>query len=173
MEVRENIKSIKIVHNGSVLWILFDIEAERLEKTWDVSQRLMFSLHHETHRFFIEPLSESKHIMLSLYKRFIKFTQKLSQSRKAPLRNLYSSVKYDGRSTTGSNLRQVMLRLGVCQPDDLDGDIIGQAKYKDIPAEDEWKIQGAKDLIEAKHGRNILPNLSTDEIEVLLDNFTT
>ena len=53
------------------------------------------------------------------------------------------------------------------------GDIIGQAKYKDIPAEDEWKIQDAKNLIEANHDWSILPNVSTNEIEVLLHYLTT
>ena len=133
----------------------------------------MLSLHRETHRFFIEPLSETKHIMLSLYQRFINFTQKLSQSKKAPLRNLYISVKYDCRSTTGGNLRRLMLRLGVGQPDELNADIIGQAKYKDNPTDDEWKIHGAKDLIEAKHDKSILPNFSTNEIVILLDYFIT
>ena len=61
-----------------------------------------------------------------------------------------------------------MLRLDVRQLEELNADIIGQAIYKDIPAEDEWKVQGAKELIEAKHN-----NFSTKEIEVLLDYFTT
>ena len=61
-----------------------------------------------------------------------------------------------------------MLRLDVRQLEELNADIIGQAIYKDIPAEDEWKVQGAKELIEAKHN-----NFSTKEIEALLDYFTT
>ena len=129
---------------GSVIWNLFDDAAERLEKSWNISQRLMLNLHRETHRFLIEPLSEIKHIMLSLYKRYIKFTKNLSQSKKGPLRNLYNLIKYDCRSTTGSNLRRLMLRLDVRQLEELNADIIGQAIYKDIPAEDEWKVQGAK-----------------------------
>ena len=66
-----------------------------------------------------------------------------------------------------------MLRLGVGHPDELDADVIGEAKYKDILAADEWKIQGAKYLIETKHDTNILPNFSTNEIEVLRTIFTT
>ena len=104
---------------GSVIWNLFDDAAERLEKSWNISQRLMLSLHHETHRFLIEPLSETKHIMLSLYKRYIKFTKNLSQSKKGPLRNLYNLITYDCRSTTGSNSRQLMLCLDVRQLEEL------------------------------------------------------
>ena len=66
-----------------------------------------------------------------------------------------------------------MLRFGVGQSDELNAAIIGQAKYEGITAVDEWKIHGAKDLIEAKHDKRILSNFSTNEIEVLLDYFTT
>ena len=44
---------------GSVIWNLFDDSAERLEKSWNISQRLMLSLHRETHRFLIEPMKPS------------------------------------------------------------------------------------------------------------------
>ena len=89
----------------------------------------MLSLHRETHCFLIEPLSETRHIMLSLYKRYIKLTKNLSQSKKGPLRNLYNLIKYDCISTTGSNLRRLMLRLDVRQLEELNADIIGQAIY--------------------------------------------
>ena len=70
-----------------------------------------------------------------------------------------------------ADLRRLMLRLDVRQLEELNADIIGQAIYnKDIPAEDEWKVQGARELIEAKHDTSILPNFSTKEIEVLFHN---
>ena len=49
-----------------------------------------------------------------------------------------------------------MLRFDVGQPNELNADIIGQAKYKDIPADDEGKIPGAKNLIKAKHDKSTL-----------------
>ena len=37
--------------NGSSLWNLFNTASERLEKSWNVSQRIMFALPRETHRY--------------------------------------------------------------------------------------------------------------------------
>ena len=42
---------------GSALWDLFGIEALRLEKSWNVSQRIMLGIPRNSHRYFIEPLS--------------------------------------------------------------------------------------------------------------------
>ena len=48
--------------SGSSLWNLFNNASEKLEKSWNVSQRLIFSLPRETHKYLIEPVSETKHI---------------------------------------------------------------------------------------------------------------
>ena len=96
---------------GSVLWDLFGNEAERLEKTWNISQRLMLGLHRETHRYFLEPVSETKHIMFQLYRRFSTFINHILQSKKRPHRILCGTVRNDCRSTTGRNLRKLMVRF--------------------------------------------------------------
>ena len=58
---------------GSPLWDLFGKEADRLDKTWNVSQRILLGLPRQAHRYFIEPLSGGRHIKFLLYERFIKF----------------------------------------------------------------------------------------------------
>ena len=65
---------------GSVLWNLFMKEAERIEKTWNISQRVMLRLNFKAHGYFIEPLSGTKHIIFSLYKRLIRLVQKFESS---------------------------------------------------------------------------------------------
>ena len=77
---------------GSVLWDLFGKEAERLEKSWNISQRLMLGLHRKTHRYFLEPVSETKHIIFHLYKRFLTFIANILQNKKRPLRILCGAV---------------------------------------------------------------------------------
>ena len=44
---------------GSPQWNLFCREAEAINKTWNVAIRKMLQLHHSTHRYFIERLSET------------------------------------------------------------------------------------------------------------------
>ena len=97
----------------SLLWDLFCREAETIYKTWNVAIKKMFKLHHSTYRYFIEPLSEMQHIKLALIKRFIKFTQNITNSTKTPMKTLYNCIRKYCNSITGNNLRRIMLLLGV------------------------------------------------------------
>ena len=92
---------------GSQLWDLFNNEAERLEKSWNISQRIMLDIPRNTHRYFLEPLSGTQHIQFSLYKRFIKFIDNIKKSKKPTMRHLLPVIKHDYRSTTGRNLRKL------------------------------------------------------------------
>ena len=156
-----------------MIWDLFGNEAKRLEKTWNVSQRLMLQLDRKTHRYFIEPLSKTQHIIFSLYKRFISFTKKLSLSKKAPLRHLFHVVKNDCGSTTGSNLRKLMLRFHIDTPGNLNADVVSNSKYHETPVGVEWKIVVAKELIDAINGDIIIPQFTTKELRLILDYLTT
>ena len=95
--------------SGSSLWNLFNNASGKLEKSWNVSQRLIFSLPRETHKYLIEPVSETKHMKQSLMKRFGRFSNMISGSKKNALRNVYNNVSQDCQSTTGYNLRRIML----------------------------------------------------------------
>ena len=84
----------------------------------------MLRLHQKTHRFFIEPLTGTKHIVFDLYKRFVTFTQKLASSEKAPLRTLFNRVKKDCQSTIGCNLRNLMLRYNVNSQEEINSNVL-------------------------------------------------
>ena len=147
-----------------------------------------------THRFFIEPLTGTTHIVFNLYKRFVTFTQKLATSEKAPLRNLFNRVKRDCRSTSGSNLRNLMLRYRVkrdCRSttgsnlrnlmlrynansqEEINSDVLNKSLYKVIPTDNEWKITMAKELIDVTRGNAIIPDFQFNEIMSLLEHITT
>ena len=104
---------------GSALWDLFGIEALRLEKSWNVSQRIMLGNPRNSHRYFIEPLSETKHITFSLFKRYIKFIDSIESSSKSVLRKMLFIVRRDCRSNTGQNLRKLMKIADKTRIDDL------------------------------------------------------
>ena len=92
---------------GSPLWDLFSRESEMLESTWNIAIRKMFKLDRTTHRYFIEPISEMKHVKWSLIKRFVNFIQKIQLSSKSQLKNLLMVSKKDCRSTTGRNIKHI------------------------------------------------------------------
>ena len=104
---------------GSVLWNLFEKEANMLYNTWSVSVRKMFGLDRRSHRYLIEPVSDMQHIKMSLMQRFVGFTRKLSSSKKNVLRHAFEVFKTDCRSTTGFNLRTIMLECNLATIDAL------------------------------------------------------
>ena len=66
---------------GAPLWDKSSRNFERLEKTWNVSIRMMLSLPRNTHRYFLEPLSETHHIVKSICNRFLKFVSNIADGR--------------------------------------------------------------------------------------------
>ena len=94
---------------------------ERIEKTWNVSVRKMMNLPRVAHRFFIEILSKTRHIIFSLYSRYVNFMNQITESSKPAMTNLLASIKYDKvcQSRTGSNLRHIMLRTGRTTIEDM------------------------------------------------------
>ena len=51
---------------GSQLWDLFNNEADRLGKSWNILQRIMLDIPRNAHRYFLEPLSGTQNIQFSL-----------------------------------------------------------------------------------------------------------
>ena len=52
---------------GAPPWDLFCKEFKKVENTYNVSVRKMLNIPGETHRIFIEPLSEKKHIQSVIF----------------------------------------------------------------------------------------------------------
>ena len=154
---------------GSSLWNLGSREVEKVEKTWNVSQRKIHGLHRKTHKYLIEPISDTRHITFSLYKRFITFTKKISSSKKTAMKELLECVKDDCQSTTGCNIRKLLLRFGKTKFEDLDIDVMEGHIYEPIPIEEKWRVNIINELIDVKHGTKILPNFSCEEINSFLD----
>ena len=142
---------------------MFDRDFEKLEKTWNVSQRIMLSLPRTTHRYFIEPLSKTPHIIKSLKTRFLNFISKIYKSKKEVLRRVLSSIERDCRSTTGRNIRKLKLQL-----DDFDQRRIIEfcnKPYIEVPIGDEWKLNMAKEIINIKSDTLIVNGISQKELD--------
>ena len=158
---------------GSQLWDLFTREAARLEKTWNTSVRMMLDVPRNTHRFFIEPLSEMQHIIFSLMKRFVNFVRSITSSKKCVLRNMLEIVERDCRSTTGRNLRKIMLLLIKTNIKNISKDDLTKLQYHPANPGDEWKIQLAKELTKVKNNELIVENLNTAEMDEIMIHILT
>ena len=147
---------------GAPVWDMFDRSFEKLEKRWNVSHRIMLSLPRNTHKYFIEPLSGTSHIIFSLRRRFMRFIRNISTSVKEVLRNMLNVIKYDCRSNTGRNFRKLVLLENTCEeyPDSLVG-----KPYREMKDTDIWKINVMKEIIHLKSKDLELNQLSYDELE--------
>ena len=155
---------------GSPLWDLFGREADMLCNTWNTSVRIMFNLNYATHRYFIQPLSNKVHLKNTLMKRFLGFLSQIEKSpKKLPLR-LLKLVRADSRSTTGSNLRKIMLLLDKHTIDEVKSKDIDNFEYAPVLPNNAWKINMVKELIEVRENQASIENFSTEELEEILEH---
>ena len=120
----------------------------------------MFRLDRKMHRYFIEPISEMKHLKTSLIKRFGNFTQILSTIRKRATRNVFNMISNDCRGTTGRNMRCIMQEYG-------------KLLYQPVPFTEKWKIEFAKELINIRDFKTVSVNLSKEDVKGTLNHICT
>ena len=133
---------------GNVLWDFFSPASVKLESCWNRSVKIMMDIPWDTHRGLIEPLSKSSHIKRVFIKNFIQFITKIRNSNKPLLRTLLEAIKCDTRSTTGKNLRGIMLLTSKGSIDELC--VNDHFSYFPRPEDDEWKIELLTQMIEER-----------------------
>ena len=137
--------------------------------TWNTSVRIMFNLSYATHRYFIQPVSNKVHLKNILMQRFRGFLSQIEKSaKKLPLR-LLNLIRNDTRSTTGSNLRKIMVILGKHTIDEVKFHDINEFQYAPVMPDDVWKVDMVKELIEVRAKQATIENFSDDELEEILE----
>ena len=69
----------------------------------------MFDVPLQTHRYFLEPLAETRQLKFTLIKRFLGFISQIEKSKKILSNILLQMFERDCRSSKGSNLRNILL----------------------------------------------------------------
>ena len=75
----------------------------------------------------------------------------MSSSVKPILKTLISAIQVDTTSTTGRNLRSIMLLSKKCCIDDISEDDINNFPYYPRPIEDDWKCEMLQNILEEKN----------------------
>ena len=158
---------------GSCLWDLFRKEAIMVENTWNVSMRLMLDIPRETHRYLIEPLSRTTHIKTIFINRFLRFLEQIRKSSKCASKHLLDSILHDARSTTGSNLRNILLKSDKARIVDLIPEDAYQIKYHQIIPDEKWRLPFIQNIIETKNNQMMIMNITDDELDDMLDVLCT
>ena len=125
---------VKRIYNchfsGCQLWNLFSKGADKFYSTFNRSVKVMADLPFGTHRNLIEAVSGQQHMSLTLIRNYLNFIQKVRQSSKQVMKQLYNVAKSDVRTTTGCNLRNILLLTDLSSIDDLKPSTVGKIKDK-------------------------------------------
>ena len=156
--------------SGSPLWDLFSRESEMIENTWNTSFRIMFDLSFKTHRYFVQPVSEKVHIKNILLKRFLGFLNQIQNSSKKLPGALLRVVSHDTRSTTGSNLRNILLLTDKNRIEDITTQDLDNFCYAPTRPEDLWKIEMVKELIDVRAEKYEVSEFAWEELDEILEH---
>ena len=158
---------------GSPLWNLFGKEAIMVENSWNRSMRLMMDLPLRTHRYLLEPVVKEDHVKLLLAKLFLGFVEQIQKSSKPFLVQLLDKVKYDVRSTTGNNLRMLMLRTQKSSVDELSKEDYKKIDYHKIRDEEQWRLSLIDEIIDIRYKQLDVEGFESEEIEEILNYVCT
>lgn len=150
---------------GAPLWDLTSKNFAKLEKTWNVSARVMLGLPRTTHRYLIEPLTGTQHIIKSIWKRFLKFLHNIADGKKYALKRVLNAMLTDVRSTTGRNLRHILLKTGSVHEKEVN---VYKEPYNQIPTKEMWRISMIEEMIATRNGEQTTI-LTTPEMDDLME----
>ena len=153
---------------GCELW---DFQSESFQKFMSTIQRsfkIMFNLPYETHRYFYEALTDTQHAVLQIKRRFLNFIRMIQQSKKEAPKILLEIIQYDVRSTTGANLRNLMLEQEALIIEDLKID--KRQRMFPVPDDDQWRVGVASEVIDALNGLAVIDEFNFDMSNTILNN---
>ena len=158
---------------GNAVYDLFSKECSKIYSTYNIMVRSIFSLPRESHRFYIEEVSESCHVKVLLASRLVKFQDMLLQSERPAIQLLAKINQYDCRTRFGSNLVQIAKQCAV-DPTDLSSYIVREnMKFQKAPPDDEWKIPIVMELIQVRNGISTLSEFNKNDLTNMLNMLTT
>ena len=108
-----------------------------------------------------------------MYSRFIKFIENLSSCQKPQVRSLLEIVKSDQRSTTGSNIRDILLETGIqISKKNTSREQFQIFNVYKCPQESKWIIPLLESLIEIRDQRWEVLFDEEDECRITEDDVT-
>ena len=131
--------------------------------------RNMFQLNMRTHKYFIEPISNSPHLKMVLLKRFLNFVVKIRNGKKHTVKHIMNVISTDCQSITGNNLRSILLLTQKEKVDQLIPSDAFSLQYHPISVDNEWKLLYIIDIIETLNTKMEIPGFEDSELREILD----
>ena len=150
---------------GSGLWDLFSRDCDRIYRTWNVTIRQALNVPRDTHRYLIEPLSQSLHPKVMLASRYCQFVNSLLQSPKLQVRVMGRMCISDHRTVMCNNLLKISKECGFT--DWCEGRLTARSvkikmRYSQTPKEQEWRECILKELLSEE---SEVPGFSQQELD--------
>ena len=131
----------------------------------------MHDLPYQTHKRFVESLTEFPHVQSMLHGRYIGFLENLKNSRKSEIKLLYNMCSKNVLSNTGENISFLMTTYTKHNVNELfyDKHNIKLKRVYELEQNEEWKPQLIKEI--ALVNRGLLDNGLEEKVnkELLID----
>ena len=92
----------------------------------------------------------------------------IDRSEKTAIKMLKREALKDVGSTTGNNLRRIMLLMGESRINNVTKKNIDKIMYYKVKKEDTWKVKIASEAFDVREGHGEIANFENEEIEAIL-----
>ena len=118
----------------------------------------------------IEPIVGGPGLRKQLIKRFLSFIESIKNSPKPVMKHLFNMAKQDVRTTTGNNLRNILLMTDLQSIDELKPGMVDKIKYNQVMEEDMWRVGIIREIVDMQNGdKTIPPGWTNTELEEILN----
>jgi len=107
-----------------------------------------------------------------LVKRFLQFCENLGSCRKKVIKDTFNKIKCDVRTTTGSNLAEIGVLLGI-PPWKLTCSDAKAIKFEVMKDEENYRISFIKEIIDLMHSNISVDGFTKDELLSILHHLCT
>ena len=121
----------------------------------------------------IEQISKTKHLKFVLIERFLSFLNQIVKSKKLIPKQLLSFIKNDVCSTTGSNLRNILLLTDKNNIEEICIDDIRKMVFEEIDDREKWKIDFINEITDVKFNQLDVEHFSREELDEILNFLCT
>ena len=82
-------------------------------RSYNVNLKVIYELPYACHNWLVEELTGGNHALVRIYSKYIKFINNLVNNKRDSIKSLLKIVQDNVRSTTGGNLRKILLDTGM------------------------------------------------------------
>ena len=125
---------------GKNRWDLFSPDWQRVFTSYNVAVRKTLKLPRTTHRYLLEPLSDSPHLYTQLLSRYITFARSLLSGSVFEVRFMAKLCQNDLRTVLGRTMSKIALLCDKKVDDIRSGTVLRDVSYAHIPENESWRI---------------------------------